>query len=100
MMSVFDPSMRARTAHRGETTNTGRFTVSAGATSFSLRDMRIRAGRTILLSPLDAASAALQWWIEYIENNVATVHFLQAASAACVFAYAVTGQNNADYQQE
>jgi hypothetical protein len=83
----------ANAALRGETHNTGVFTLPAGATEFTLHDPRIGVEKVLLLSPLDAGAATLAWWIEEsaTAKGVATIKFATAAAANCRFNYAIVG---------
>jgi hypothetical protein len=83
----------ATAALRGETHNTGVFTLPAGSEEYGLFDPRMGAGRLVLLSPLDAGAAALGWWVDestIIKGGV-TIKFLSAPGSDCRFGYAVVG---------
>jgi hypothetical protein len=87
-------------AIRGETENTGKFTLAAGEQDFTLLDPRVRAGRTVLLSALDAGAAAcFPYWVEYVQNQMVNIHFTSAAASTANFAYVICGKNFEDYKQ-
>jgi hypothetical protein len=51
----------------GETLNSGTFTASAGTTT--IKDSRCRTGRVALLVPLNAAAAAMSWYLSAMKRG-------------------------------
>lgn len=80
-------------ALRGETTNTGVLEVAAGQTEVTVQDARCRAGRLALLIPMDAAAAAVDWWLADMTRNSMTFEF-SSAPGACRFGWALMGDGN------
>ena len=78
-------------ALRGETANTGKFTLAAGATSITIQDKRCRAGRLALLMPLDAAAASLTGWLSNMTRDEMTFTFTSAPASDCAFGWAILG---------
>lgn len=83
----------ANAALRGETLNTGRLSVTAGATSTLLLDARCGKGRVLVLIPASAAAAALKWWVQAMDNGSATIGH-DAPGANVDFTYAIQGIGN------
>ena len=83
----------ANAALRGETHNTGAFTLCAGSAEHRLADPRMGAGRVVLLSPLDAGAAPLQWWLDEapVVKGGVTIRFSPAPEQDCRFNYAIFG---------
>lgn len=83
----------ANAALRGETHNTGTFTLPAGATDYVIRDPRLNAERAVLLSPLDAEAANLRPWLDKtsVVRGEATVRFTAAPASDCTFDYVIVG---------
>lgn len=83
----------ANAALRGESHNTGTFTLPAGATDYVIRDPRINVERVIMLSPLDAEAANLRPWLDKasVVRGEATVRFTAAPAVDCAFDYVLIG---------
>lgn len=83
----------ANAALRGETHNTGTFTLPAGATEYVIRDPRLGVERAVLFSPLDAAAANLRPWLDKasMAGGEATVRFTTAPANDCSFEYVIIG---------
>lgn len=83
-------------ALRGETANTGNAQAAAGSASLTVHDPRCRAGRFAMLLPMNAAAAALRWYLD-VENDTAqgsmTFRFTSAPSSAAIFGYAFIGDS-------
>ena len=80
-------------ALQGETANTGVLQVAAGQTEVTVQDARCRAGRLALLIPMDAAAAAVDWWLADMTRNSMTFGF-SSAPGACRFGWALMGDGN------
>ena len=74
-------------ALQGETANT------AGQTEVTVQDARCRAGRLALLIPMDAAAAAVDWWLADMTRNSMTFEF-SSAPGACRFGWVLMGDGN------
>lgn len=83
----------ANAALRGETHNTGTFTLPAGATAYVIRDPRLSVERVVLLSPVDAVAANLRPWLDKasVVKGEATVRFAAAPASDCAFDYVIIG---------
>jgi hypothetical protein len=83
----------ALAAQRGETHNTGTFTLPAGAQEYELHDPRMGAEKSVFLTPLDATAAGLRWWIEEssIAKGAVMIKFLGSAEDDCRFDYMICG---------
>ena len=83
-------------ALRGETANTGSFTLAAGSSMATITDPRCRNGRMAILIPLNAQAAALQWWqsMDDTTEGLLTFKFAAAPSYAADFGYAFIGDGN------
>lgn len=105
-MSVFAPltahdaerhrqqiAVAANAALRGEISPVGKVSVSAGAASFTIVNEHMGAGKVVFLSPLDAAAAALRWWVDEAATikGRATIRLVSAPSGACSFNYVILG---------
>ena len=77
-------------ALRGDTANIGRVDVPAGAASVTVEDSRCRAGRLVLLIPLDAAAASVRWHLADMDRGRMTFAFSEAPGA-CSFGWALIG---------
>ena len=88
---MLDLALAANAALRGETANTGTFTLAAGDTSVSIIDPRCRAGRLAILVPLNAAAAGLAWYLETMTQDVMSFAFASAPSAEAKFGYVIVG---------
>lgn len=80
-------------ALQGETANTGVLQVAAGQTEVTVQDARCRAGRLALLIPMDAAAAAVNWWLADMTRNSMTFEF-SSAPGACRFGWVLMGDGN------
>lgn len=81
----------ANAAIKGELNTSGRFTVLANTTSTTITDARFGYGRLIVLVPLDARGAILDWWVANMENGTCTIgHALLSYDAD--FAWTVIGE--------
>lgn len=79
---------------RGETANTGQFTVNVGVTEYTLWDARLGVGKVLLLSPANAAAAASRWYVREILKGTATIIVTEPPLSAALFSYAITGEGN------
>lgn len=78
-------------ALRGETANTGTFTLAANHTSVTVNDKRCRAGRMAILVPMDAVAASLTGWLSDMTRDSMTFSFSTAPAADCIFGWAILG---------
>ena len=83
----------ANAALRGETQNTGTFTLPAGATEYVILDPRLGVERTVLFAPLDPTAANLRPWLDKASmvRGEATVRFTAAPVSDCAFDYVIIG---------
>ena len=80
-------------ALRGETHNTGTFTLPAGSTEYVILDPRLGVERAVLFSPLDPVAANLRPWLDKtsMAGGEATVRFTTAPVSDCSFEYVIIG---------
>ena len=81
-------------ALRSETANIGAVSVASGAASVTIQDPRCRTGRLALLIPLNAAAAAVTWYLSNMTQNSMTFTFGSALGGAADFGYAFIGDGN------
>jgi hypothetical protein len=80
----------ANAALRGELNNTGQVTCANGTTSTTITDARMGYGRLLVLVPLDAVAAALNWHLSAMTNGSCTIAHA-APSGDAVFGWCVIG---------
>jgi hypothetical protein len=81
----------ANAAIKGELNTSGRVTVATGTTQTTITDARMGYGRLIVLVPLDARGAILDWWVASMTNGVCVIgHALLSYDAD--FAWTVIGE--------
>lgn len=86
----FDVQQRINDLLQGKSNNTGRATIASGQTAATITDTRISGQSTLLLMPLDAEAAAVQWHAA-TGDGTATITALAATGADAEFRYVVIG---------
>ena len=80
-------------AKRGETRNTGFFTIQNGFGTVLVNDARCGKGKVVLVMPMNASAGGSSYWVSEVSNGYFEVKVNNSVGNK-EFGYAIFGENN------